>query len=175
MARIFQNIHKNLVPTIIVLLSVFIATFPNKGAAQRNEDSTIVVELVEKYRSVWNTHDSYELAKFFTEDADFIMGTWPHIRGRMAIQGVWEAYFKKQEPGRKLKLNINSFKIITDAVLLINVSTTTWGYDDQGKELQSRKFRGTWVLHKQQNGNWLIAAMLGLPTEEDRIIREGVN
>lgn len=154
-----------------VALAIFVILSPSIALAQSKADSTTVQSIVERYQKVWDTHDANELAQFFTEDADFIMGTWPHISGRKAIQGLWQAYFKKQEPGRKLRLDINSFKIITDAVMLINVSTTTWGHDEQGEELQSRKFRGTWVLNKQSNGDWLIVAMLGLPTEEDRIIR----
>ena len=153
----------------------FLSILPNTIFAQSKADSATVQLIVEKYQRVWDTHDSQELSKLFTSDADFIMGTWPYISGRKAIQGLWESYFKKQEPERKLKLDINSFKTITDSVMLINVSTTTWGYDDQGKELRRRKFRGTWVLNRQANGDWLIVAMLGIPTEQDRIIRPSDN
>ena len=174
MAKYYPNIQ-NLLAVQIIVWSVFLSVFPNMVIAQSKVDSTIVQSIVEKYQRVWDTHNSEELSKLFTGDADFIMGTWPQIIGRKAIQGLWDSYFKKQEPGRKLKLDINSFKTITDSVMLINVSTTTWGYDDQGKELQSRKFRGTWVLNKQINGDWLIVAMLGIPTEQDRIIRPSDN
>jgi len=168
--KFFLNIQKGLAVPVIAL-SIFINAIPNSIFAQSKVDSLTVRAIVERYQKVWDTHDSSELAKFFTEDADFIMGTWPQIRGRKAIQGRWQAYFQRQEPRRKLRLDIKSFKIITDSVLLINVSTTTWGKNDEGKELQSRKFRGTWVLNRQPNGSWLIVAMIGIPTEEDRIIR----
>jgi len=173
-AKFFLNIQKTLAVQIIAW-SVFIALLPNIIFAQSSADSSTVKSIVEKYQEAWDTHDSYKLVNFFTEDADFVMGNLPSVHGYKAIQGFWEKYFKRQEPGRKLKIDINSFKTITDSVLLINVSTTTWGNDDQGKELQRRKFRGTWVLNKQVNGDWLIVAMLGIPTEQDLIIRPSDN
>lgn len=169
-AKYFVSIQKVLAVQII-MWSVFTSVLPNIVFAQSYADSTTVRTIIQKYQGVWDTHDSHELAKFFTDDADLIMGTWPHITGRKAIQAMWQSYFKRQEPGRKLRININSFKIITDEVILINVTTTTWGHDDKGEELQSRKFRGTWVLNQQTNRDWHIVAMLGLPTVEDRIIR----
>ena len=70
-----------------------------------------------------------------------------------------------------LSIMVNSVRIITSDVALVNVTTTTGGQDRQGEKLLKRKARGTWVLHRQK-GSWLIIAMRGMPTEEDRIIRE---
>lgn len=152
---------------VIIGLSIIIA---GMAAAQTKEDSTEVLAQIEKYRSVWNTHDSGALAEFFTEDADFIMGNQPLILERGGIEKWWRKYFTKQEPERKLTIDLNSLRIITSDVAVINIGTTTGGKDNQGKDLINRKARGTWVMH-YQNGNWLIAAMRGMPTEEDQIIR----
>jgi uncharacterized protein (TIGR02246 family) len=155
---------------IIISVSIITSGFANIAAAQTNKDSTALLNQVEKYQSVWNTHNATALAEFFTDDADFIMGNLSLINGRVAIQNWWQNYFNRQEPERMLTIIVNSLRIITNDVALINVTTTTASNDTQGEKLPTRKARGTWVLHRQ-NGNWLIIAMRGMPTEEDQIIR----
>jgi uncharacterized protein (TIGR02246 family) len=155
----------------IIALNILIAAFSNITVAQTDKDSAAVYEQVEAYQSAWNTHDATALAVFFTEDADFVMGNQPLIRGREGIQNWWRNYFNGQEPERRLSIMVNSVRIITSDVALVNVTTTTGGQDRQGEKLLKRKARGTWVLHRQK-GSWLIIAMRGMPTEEDRIIRE---
>jgi uncharacterized protein (TIGR02246 family) len=155
---------------IITTIVVF-AVFPSRIAAETYEDSTSVYKQIERYQVIWNTHDAAALAELFAEDADFIMGNQPLIRGRKAIQNWWWNYFKRQETERRLIIIVNSVRIISTDVAVANVATTTGGQDDQGKELLARKARGTWVLHRQ-NGKWLIIAMRGMPTEKDQIIRK---
>ena len=159
-----------IIATTTMAVSIFINAFTITTSAQTDEDSTEVLEQVEKYQSVWNTHNAPALAEFFTEDADFIMGNLPLINGREGIQNWWQNYFNRQEPERKLMIDVISLRIIAPDVALINVGTTTGGKDNQGKDLIARKARGTWVLLKQ-NDNWFIVAMRGMPTEEDKIIR----
>ena len=135
-----------------------------------DEDSSAVLTQVEKYQSVWNTHDAAALSLFFTEDADFIMGNMPLINGRDGIKNWWQNYFNKQEPERRLTITVNSLRIIAPDVALVNVATTTGGQNTRGEKLKSKKARGTWVLLRK-DGDWLITAMRGMPTEEDQIIR----
>lgn len=150
--------------------SFFIDAFTSITSAQTDEDSRAVLAQVINYQNVWNTHNAAALTEFFTNDADFIMGNQPLISGRKAIQNWWQNYFNRQESDRKLTIDINSFRIIATGVTLINIGTTTGGKDNDGNEFLARKARGTWVL-LNQNGNWLISAMRGMPTEEDQIIR----
>ena len=156
--------------SVLILAISIITTFAGVAVAQNDKDSATVLALVEKYQKAWDTHDQSAVAAFFTEDADFIMGNQPLLNGRKEIMNWWGNYFKRQEPGRKLKIEVNSVRILTNDVAIINVSTTTWGVDDKGKELLSRKARGTWVL-LWRDGNWFISSMRGMPTEEDLIIR----
>jgi uncharacterized protein (TIGR02246 family) len=155
---------------VIIAVSIISACISSIAAAQPNEDSTAVLAQVEKYQNIWNAHDAAALALFFIEDAEFVMGNQSLIRGRNGIQNWWQMYFNRQEVERKLTIDINSLRIIAPDVALINIRTTTGGKDNQGKNLQARKARGTWVMLKQ-NGNWFITTMLGMPTEEDQIIR----
>jgi len=123
-----------------------------------------------RYVAAWDTHDSSLLADYFTADADMIMGNSPMLDGRTAIDHWWRDYFAFQEPERKLTIEILSTRAIAADVALLDVRTTTGGRTAEGVGLLPRKARGTWVLVRR-DGAWLIAAMRGMPTEEDRIIR----
>jgi uncharacterized protein (TIGR02246 family) len=155
---------------VIIAVSIISTGIFNMAVAQTAEDSAAVLAQVEKYQNIWDTHGAAALAVFFTEDAEFVMGNQTLIRGRNGIQNWWQMYFNRQEVERKLTIDINSLRIIAPDVALLNIRTTTGGKDNQGKNLQARKARGTWVMLKQ-NGNWFITTMLGMPTEEDKIIR----
>lgn len=138
--------------------------------AQENEDSTAVRALVEAYRVAWNGHDPSELAAFFTEDADMIMGTDPIALGREAIKGWWQAYFARQEAQRQVVIEVNALRLVSPGVAVLNVTTTTQGRGAEGEELRSRDARGTWVVVRETD-TWEIAAMRGMPTEQDQILR----
>lgn len=139
------------------------------AAAQDVDDSAAIRARVEAYLNTWNTHDASTLAAFFTEDADFVMGNLPALRGRPEIRQSWQHYFERQEPERRLTLEVGPVRFIAANVAVMNVATTTGGHSEQGQELRERKFRGTW-LWQRQNDTWLIAAMLGLPDEGDRVV-----
>jgi len=157
----------------VTLAAIIITGFPVMIKAQTPEDSAAVHKQFEEYLRTFNTRDPVALSEFFTEDADFIMGNLPRLIGRKAIENWWRNYFAKQEPGRKGRFILKSLRFITADVALVNIETTTGSKDKNGGELRTRKARGTWVLHLQNNGKWLITAMLGLPSLEDRIIRGG--
>lgn len=157
------------IATIVIAAGVVITAVPNLLAAQTAEDSVAIRARVEAYRNAWNTHESAAVAEFFTKDADFVMGNLPVIRGQQAVDDWWQEYFARQEPERSLTLLVNSVRLVAANVALVNITTTTGGQDTQGEKLPNRKFRGTWVLH-QQDGAWLISAMVGLPTIEDSVV-----
>jgi len=141
------------------------------ACAQPGGDSWEVGAIMKQYIAAWNTHDAGVLGRYFAEHADMIMGTSPILSGRAAITGWWKKYFAVQEPERKLTIKILSSIPITKDVDLINVRTTTSGTTARGAELHARIARGTWVV-VHQDGKWSIAAMRGMPTEKDSIIRQ---
>ena len=152
-----------------VAASAFMPGLSRVAAAQDVDDSATIRARVEAYRGTWNTHDASALAAFFTEDADFVMGNLPSVRGRQEIQHWWQDYFERQEPERRLTLDVSSVRFVAAKVAVVNVSTATGGSNHEGLELHVRKFRGTWVLQRK-NGTWLIAALGGLPDEGDRVV-----
>lgn len=160
------------VALMAIVLGIFGSTIAGIAGAQSRELSQELRAKVNKYIASWDTHDAAVLAGHFTFDADMIMGNEPILGDRPAIQGWWRDYFAVQEPGRGLTIEVLSARAITSDVALLNVRTTTGGRTPQGLELPARKARGTWVLVRQE-GNWLISAMRGMPTEQDHIIRGG--
>lgn len=152
--------------TVVGVLSAWIAT---AAAGQAAEDSAAIRAGMETYMDVWATHDASELAAFFTGDADFVMGNLPAARGRQAVQDWWQAYFERQEPERRLRLDSGPLRFLAPDVAIISVTTTTGGRDGQGQALPARRFRGTWLWQRRAD-QWLISAMRGLPLEEDRVV-----
>ena len=67
-------------------------------------------------------------------------------------------------------IEVQAARLIAPDVAVLNVTTTTQGRSAQGEELRSRDARGTWVVVRE-GGTWRIAAMRGMPTEKDEIIR----
>jgi uncharacterized protein (TIGR02246 family) len=164
--------HLNLRYAIIAVNIILVAS-PVKLIAQSDRDSITIRNFVNMYQQTINIKNPVALAKFFTEDADFVMFNLPKISGRQAIENWWRRFwqsdFNKQEPERKGTFILNSFRFIAEDVVIANIETTTGGRDTLGVELQTRKARGTWLLQRQ-NGNWLISAIRGMPTERDSII-----
>ena len=142
---------------------------PAVMTAQTAKDSAAVAARIDAYKTAWDTHDASAVAALFTEDADFVMGNQPAAVGRRAIDNWWSGYFSHQEPERRLALDVGSIRFATADVAVVDVTTTTGGRDRQDGDLLARRFRGTWVVHCQA-GEWMISAMRGLPTEEDRVV-----
>jgi len=149
---------------------ILLAGGVSAAAAQSSAPPQDLRETVDRYVAAWNAHDSSVLAGSFTADADMIMGNGPILSGRPAVEHWWREYFAVQEPERKLTIEMLSTREVTGDVAMLNVRTTTDGRTMQGTDLIARRARGTWVLVRQ-GGDWLIAAMRGMPTEQDRIVR----
>lgn len=145
-------------------------TSPLMGVAspQSDDDLAALRSQVKAYQRAWNTHDPSALTPFFADDADFVMGNSPAVRGRKEIENWWRGYFVHQEPERRATFDVKAVRVLASNVALINIGSSTGGRSSQHEELVTRKARGTWVLHRR-GGDWLIVAMWGFPTEKDRV------
>lgn len=121
---------------------------------------------VAAYEKAWNTREASAIAAFFTEDADMIFGNGPRLVGREAIKEWWDVYFAMQDATRTATFGIESMRMITPEVALINIDSTTAGRHATGEELSTRLARGTWMMVRRA-GDWRIAALRGLPAEDD--------
>ena len=129
-------------------------------ASASNTDD--VRDFVAAYSATWNRHDERELAKLFDDGADLLMGGMPRIEGRAKIQQWWRIYFLHLDPDRRGDFEIASVMVLADDVRLVNVLTRTGGKRANGKTLETRRARGTWILVRR-NDSWRIQAMRGNP------------
>lgn len=173
MPLISQSLNPINLQYAIMAVSLILVPSSAKLMAQTEKDSVAIQDFINMYTHAYNTHDPTAIAKFYTKDADFLMFTLPEINGRTDIESFWRRYwqsrFNSQEPERKGAFILNSFRFLTDSTAIANIESITGGKDSQGIHLQERKARGTWLL-QNQNGNWLISALNGMPTEQDSII-----
>jgi len=121
---------------------------------------------VEEYERTWNSHEASAVAAFFAEDADMLFGNEPIRSGRDAIRDWWADYFDLIEAARGGTFAIESLRLITADVALLNVASTTAGRGVAGQGLSTRLARGTWVMVRRA-GVWWIASLRGLPAEGD--------
>lgn len=153
---------------VVALTATIVTAFHLTAAGQTEKDSAAVLAQIGAYQSVWNTHESSALARFFTEDADMVMGNLPAAHGRQQIQDWWGDYFARQEPERTINIDVKLIRLISSDVALTNIATTTGGRDANGKALLTRKARGVWQMHKR-GGDWLIETIRGFPVEADSV------
>lgn len=170
MKLVLSGIPGRFIATAIVVV-LFLWGAGSSADAQSMAPSQKLQQVVNRYIEAWNTHDPSVLGKFFAADADMIMGNGPILSGRPAVENWWHKYFALQEPERTLTIEVQATRAIAPGVVLLNVRTTTGGRTAAGAELPARKARGTWVLVRR-GSKWLISAMRGMPTEQDRIMRK---
>jgi uncharacterized protein (TIGR02246 family) len=127
--------------------------------------------LVAAYEDTFDSHDPAAVSAFFTEDADIVVRNSAVIHGRQAILDWWRTYFSQPRPYRTI-LIVDEIRMISPAVALINVIGTGAGLQADAEPLPVRYTRATWVVIRQE-GDWLIAALRVLLSEDDRLIRGG--
>lgn len=125
---------------------------------------------VAAYEDIFNRHDPDALSSFYRDDADIIVRERPAIRGAQAIQEWWHAYFDQARDYRAL-LIIEEIRMLDDDVALLNVIGTGAALEAAEELAPTRQARATWVLLRE-DGEWRIAVLRVLPSEDDRIIRE---
>ncbi|MGA9191310.1 MAG: SgcJ/EcaC family oxidoreductase [Anaerolineales bacterium] len=133
-----------------------------------------LLSLLKAYEDAWNTHEAGSVAAFFSLDADMVIGNHPKATGRNAIEASWAAYFSKIDEARKAEFELESSRMVTPEVAIIDVSSTTSGAAHSGDELPTRLARGTWVLVRDR-GQWRIIALRALPAVGDKRVASGTD
>jgi uncharacterized protein (TIGR02246 family) len=152
-----------------LLFFAFLFTAASGSLAQTVEAESLE-SFVQTYEQTWQLHDASHLANFFTGDSDMIVGIQPTIIGRAAIEAWWDQYFSRIDSGRIVSVSIDSMRILSPNIALLNVHTTTGGtHSETNEALESRKARGTWVVARAGE-DWKIAALrMHSPAGEQRL------
>ncbi len=160
--------------TLGLVATVLLLTPVGESAqhAAADEALTRVRPQVDAYERAWNSHDAGAVAAFFTHDADMVMGNGPRIEGREAIAEWWARYFSAISGNRVVTIELESLRLLSPHVALVNVNTLTAARDGNEEELPARRARGTWILTAQDD-QWLISALRGLPAEGDLRVTPG--
>jgi uncharacterized protein (TIGR02246 family) len=136
--------------------------------------------LVRAYEAAFNTHDPAAIGAFYTDDADIVVRNSPVMHGPQPILDWWRAYFSEPEPDPLTRTNwyesmravlvIDAIRMVAPDVALINITATAAARQMDAEPLPVRDTRATWVVIHDA-GEWRIAALRVLPSENDRIIR----
>ena len=154
----------------VALAATFTAAFPVLSRAEKSSDaSTGVRAKVEAYFTTWQAHDATALAAYFRKNADMLVGNIGTARGRDAIEAWWRSYFARQEAARGITHVVNSLRIISPDVALVDVTTTTGSGPDGASTMRAREARGTWLLTLDDSG-WGIAAIWMMPSVRDDVV-----
>ncbi len=135
---------------------------------------------VSAYEEAFDTHDPSAISAFYTNDADIVVRNSPLIHGRSAILNWWRAYFAQLRTkwldqnrwfeSMKTILIINKIRMITHDIALINITGTGAVRQADTEPPPIRYARATWIIVREK-GEWRIASLRVLPSEEDRVIR----
>ena len=125
---------------------------------------------VKAYEDTFDRHDPEALSAFYRDDADIIVREGPVIHGAEGIREWWRAYFSQPRPYRVL-LIIDDIKVLSDNVALLSFTATGATSDARDQLPPARWARATWAVVRE-DGEWLIAALRVLPSEDDRVTRE---
>ena len=155
-----------------LVVTALSATAPSMAVAQVTPDTAAIRTRIAGYLEAWNARDVKGLGSLFAADADFAMGNRARVHGRTAIEGWWRDYFRQQEPERRLRLDIRALRRLATDAAIMSVTSITGGVDADGRELPERRFRGVSLWHRDGD-EWRIAAMRGLPLEDDEVVLNG--
>lgn len=137
------------------------------------------LDIPKAFIKAWNKKDSNMLASIFDEDAEFInvTGLWWHDRSSIfkAHDYGLKVIFKDSE----LSLRKTKVKYLSDTSAVVNARVHLEGQTDiNGKEAKPRNTIFTFVVHKNEEGNWSCASAQNTdiaPGKETHIIDEEGN
>src|SRR5882724_10499555 len=77
----------------------------------KNPEEEVLLKRAEAFVATFNTGDAKALDDFFTADGDIVDPEGHHIKGRKAIEEVYQQYFAETK-GAKLFIHITSVRVV---------------------------------------------------------------
>jgi uncharacterized protein (TIGR02246 family) len=145
----------------VFLLTCLVTLFCVGGAATPTPaespatDEQAIQKLADDLGNAWNRHDMKAWSDLFTEDADVVVITGKHLKGREEIFKYHDQLHKGVFKDRKGQGQLKDLRFIRPDVAIGHVAFE--GTSTSGDERRTTNALATVVLVKQQ-GRWLITA-----------------
>jgi uncharacterized protein (TIGR02246 family) len=135
-----------------LLAMLCIGSFASAAQAQpRTEDEQAIQKVLADFVAAWNQHDMKLWSELATDDADYVVISAKHLKGRDEIFKYHDELHKGPFKDHKMKASWQDVRFLHDDVALGHVKF------EPGNELTKRTALATLVLVKQK-GRWLITA-----------------
>jgi uncharacterized protein (TIGR02246 family) len=145
-----RQMHAFSLSSLVGMLCVLV--FASVSLAQaRTEDEQAIQKVLVDFVAAWNQHDMKLWSELFTDDADFVVVTAKHLKGREEIFKYHDELHKGPFKEHQMKASWPDMRFIGNDVALGHVKF------EPGNDKMKRTALATAVLVKQ-NGKWLITA-----------------
>lgn len=139
----------------VSLAAISVAVAAVALAAQQRDAE--MDKLIEQYQAAWNKGDVKSLAALYAEDAIRLGGDTQPVRGRQAIQQMFEKQFASEWKGTKVSITPGRTQSVSADVRLQEGTFELTG----GTEGPQRgRYLNTLV---RQGGQWRIAGLAAIP------------
>lgn len=140
------------------------------GQPAAASDEAAIAELMRRFGAAWSSADVEAAVAAYTEDAEWTNAFADVYRGHDALRQRFTQLFQRFESGSKqsageadkeasrpeMKRGRVSLRYLgVDAAVVHSYTESDWGASREGDGL--RRVHVTYVLAKQQDGQWLIA------------------
>jgi uncharacterized protein (TIGR02246 family) len=139
---------------LVMFLPVILSA--QKQTLLTDSDSAAIRQVIAGFADSYNRHNAQDLAKWFTQDADFTTARGVTTHGRTQIEEHFATLFAGRLKDVHREVSVRSTRLLTPEVVSVNIDcevTGTKGTD--GSELPAHKGLYDWILTKQ-DGRWLI-------------------
>jgi uncharacterized protein (TIGR02246 family) len=132
----------------------------------QEHDEAAVRQIVQQVQDGWNAGSGEGFAAPFAEDADYIVVDGRYVSGRVPIGEGHQYIFDTIYKGSNNTMQVENVRFIRPDVALARVHAHLKFSD--GGELREGTARSTWVLTKNESGQWSIAAFQNTPIVDRR-------
>ena len=125
----------------------------NKAASVQASEEEAIRETARLFVEAFNRADAKAIAALVTESAEYVTADGRVLRGRVAIQEDFVAFFD-QNPGLQIALSIDSLRLLGPSIAIEDGRTWTLR-----APVGAPKISRYTTVHSKQNGRWLVASV----------------
>ena len=139
----------------ICLAAIAAVLLPLSVSAQSpSQDEQAIRKVLAAFPSTWNAHDMDAFGKLFAPDADFVVITGKHLRGRKEIQSYHTDLTAQLYRDSRLAWTPTDIRLIRPDVALAHVATQI-SYNE-GKE---KRTSFALIVLTKDSGKWSITSV----------------